>query len=241
MNIEIANKLLKLRKEHGLSQEQLASKLGISRQAVSKWERAEASPDTDNLIELAKLYNVSLDDLLLNEQVKKDKEKEEREEKEEYVHIGFDGIHVKDEDEVHVSWNGIHIKENEGHKVDIGKEGVIIDGKRYDKEYWEDISHNKEYDFPFASFIFFLYLIYLFYTGNWHPGWIILLTIPLFDSLITAIRKKRFSKFAYPILVVLIFLWVGFTKYIWHPAWIIFLTIPCYYMLAEYLDHKMKK
>lgn len=129
MNIEIANKLLKLRKEHGLSQEQLASKLGISRQAVSKWERAEASPDTDNLIELAKLYNVSLDDLLLNEQVKKDKEKEEREEKEEYVHIGFDGIHVKDEDEVHVSWNGIHIKENEGHKVDIGKEGVIIDGK----------------------------------------------------------------------------------------------------------------
>jgi len=52
MNIEIANKLLQLRKEKGLSQEQLAQKLGISRQAISKWERAEASPDTDNLIEL---------------------------------------------------------------------------------------------------------------------------------------------------------------------------------------------
>ena len=64
MNIEIANRLVNLRKKNGLSQEQLAAKLGLSRQAVSKWERAEASPDTDNLICLAKLYGVSLDDLL---------------------------------------------------------------------------------------------------------------------------------------------------------------------------------
>ena len=64
MNIEIANKLQKLRKEKGYSQEQLAEELGISRQAVSKWERAESSPDTDNLICLAKLYGISLDELL---------------------------------------------------------------------------------------------------------------------------------------------------------------------------------
>lgn len=64
MNIEIANRLVALRKENGLSQEELAAKLGISRQAVSKWERAESSPDTDNLIALARLYNVSLDAVL---------------------------------------------------------------------------------------------------------------------------------------------------------------------------------
>ena len=64
MNIEIANRLVQLRKQHGLSQEELAEKLGISRQAISKWERAESSPDTDNLISIAKLYNVSLDELL---------------------------------------------------------------------------------------------------------------------------------------------------------------------------------
>lgn len=64
MNIEIANRLANLRKESGMSQEELAQKLGISRQAVSKWERAESSPDTDNLIALSKLYNVSLDKLL---------------------------------------------------------------------------------------------------------------------------------------------------------------------------------
>ena len=68
MNIETANKLVELRKKHGLSQEELADKLGVSRQAVSKWERSEASPDTDNLIELAKLYDISLDELLLNKE-----------------------------------------------------------------------------------------------------------------------------------------------------------------------------
>lgn len=64
MNVEIANKLVNLRKSSGLSQEALAEKIGVSRQAVSIWERAESSPDTDNLIALSKLYNVSLDEML---------------------------------------------------------------------------------------------------------------------------------------------------------------------------------
>lgn len=68
MNIAIADRLLRLRKAHGFSQEELAEKIGISRQSVSKWERAEASPDTDNLIALARLYGVSLDELLLSDE-----------------------------------------------------------------------------------------------------------------------------------------------------------------------------
>ena len=67
MNVEIAQRLAMRRKQAGLSQEALAEKLGVSRQAVSKWERSESSPDTDNLIALAQLYNVSLDDLLYAE------------------------------------------------------------------------------------------------------------------------------------------------------------------------------
>ena len=77
MNIELANRLYDYRKQSGLSQEELAEKLGISRQSVSKWERAESCPDTDNLIELAKIYNVSLDELVHNnvneKQVKNEK------------------------------------------------------------------------------------------------------------------------------------------------------------------------
>lgn len=64
MNVETAQRLAGLRRSKGFSQEGLARKLGLSRQAVSKWERAESSPDTENLISLAKLYGVSLDELL---------------------------------------------------------------------------------------------------------------------------------------------------------------------------------
>ncbi|HIW76496.1 MULTISPECIES: helix-turn-helix domain-containing protein [Gordonibacter] len=64
MNVEIAERLAARRRQAGLSQEALAAQLGVSRQAVSKWERSESSPDTDNLIALAQLYGVSLDELL---------------------------------------------------------------------------------------------------------------------------------------------------------------------------------
>lgn len=55
---------MELRKRRGYSQEELGEKIGVSRQAVSKWERAESSPDIDNLISLAKLYGITIDELL---------------------------------------------------------------------------------------------------------------------------------------------------------------------------------
>lgn len=64
MDFEMAQRLANRRKEAKLSQETLAEKLGVSRQAVSKWERGESSPDTDNIIALAKLYNITIDELL---------------------------------------------------------------------------------------------------------------------------------------------------------------------------------
>ena len=67
MNVETANRLVTLRKRSGLSQEELADKIGVSRQAVSKWERAESSPDTDNLIALASIYGIKIDDMLNND------------------------------------------------------------------------------------------------------------------------------------------------------------------------------
>ena len=65
MDLAMAQRLVDRRKAAGLSQEALAAQLGVSRQAVSKWERSESSPDTDNLIALAALYGVSLDELLM--------------------------------------------------------------------------------------------------------------------------------------------------------------------------------
>jgi transcriptional regulator with XRE-family HTH domain len=64
MDIKTADRLIELRKNHNLSQEALSEKLGVSRQAISKWERGESSPDTDNLIALAGIYGITLDDIL---------------------------------------------------------------------------------------------------------------------------------------------------------------------------------
>ncbi len=64
MKLETAKRLYEYRKASGFSQEQVAAKIGVSRQAVSKWECAESSPDTDNLIALAVLYGVTVDELL---------------------------------------------------------------------------------------------------------------------------------------------------------------------------------
>lgn len=64
MNLLTATRLQELRKMNGYSQEVLAEKLGVSRQSISKWERAEASPEIDNLMALANIYGITLDDLL---------------------------------------------------------------------------------------------------------------------------------------------------------------------------------
>lgn len=58
---EISINIMELRKSNNMSQEELAEKLFVSRQAISKWERGEALPDINNLAALAKLFNVSID------------------------------------------------------------------------------------------------------------------------------------------------------------------------------------
>ena len=62
--MNIGCKLQKLRKEKGLSQEELANILQVSRQSVSKWESDLAYPETDKLIKLCDLFNVTLDSLM---------------------------------------------------------------------------------------------------------------------------------------------------------------------------------
>ncbi len=63
--MNLNERLQDLRKKAGYSQEQLAELLGISRQAISKWESGQGNPDIDNIIKLTKIYQVSTDYILL--------------------------------------------------------------------------------------------------------------------------------------------------------------------------------
>ena len=80
----VADKILKLRKEQGLSQEAFAEKMGVSRQSVSKWESGTAVPDTEKILAMSELFGVSTDYLLKGEEapVPETKEEEKVEEKE---------------------------------------------------------------------------------------------------------------------------------------------------------------
>lgn len=62
--MELSERLQQLRKENGFSQEQLAEQLGVSRQAVSKWESGQSNPDIINLEKLCGIYHVSADYIL---------------------------------------------------------------------------------------------------------------------------------------------------------------------------------
>ena len=231
MNIEIANRLAKLRKEKGYSQEELAEKLGLSRQAVSKWERAESSPDTDNLICLAKLYNISLDELLRTdedvESIKESvKEKENKEKKD--VKLSPTSIYVKDgEEEVNISFSGIYVKDGEDEVV-IGNKPIEIlsESDQKKRKIKEKISS------VYVLLVVIGYILLGSLLDLWHPAWILFISIPLVDSIMEAIIQKNPKAFAFPILAVIVFLFVGCVYDIWHPTWIVFILIPVYYSIV---------
>ena len=71
--MDIAEKIIKLRKESGWSQEDLAEKLYVSRQAISRWENGTALPDAQNVLQISKLFGVTTD-YLLNDDYESDKD-----------------------------------------------------------------------------------------------------------------------------------------------------------------------
>jgi transcriptional regulator with XRE-family HTH domain len=61
--MEFSENLKRIRKENNLSQEQLAERLGVSRQSVSKWENGSAFPETDKIVQICDMFDISMDEL----------------------------------------------------------------------------------------------------------------------------------------------------------------------------------
>lgn len=66
--MDFNNRLYQLRKQKGLSQEELANRLNVSRQTVSKWEVGDSTPDMEKLIAMSDLFDVSLDKLVMGKE-----------------------------------------------------------------------------------------------------------------------------------------------------------------------------
>lgn len=85
--MSIADRILTLRKSKGMSQEQLAEAVGVSRQAVSKWESEQASPDPEKIVILSEIFGVTTDYLLKGTEPEKEAEKKTEEKKTEDTHM----------------------------------------------------------------------------------------------------------------------------------------------------------
>lgn len=268
MNIEIANRLVELRKKNGYSQEELASRLGLSRQAVSKWERAEASPDTDNLICLAKLYGVSLDDLLKTDDDIETIVEEQGKETVEAEKVG--NGQKKNEDSVCFSDGNLHIENEDGEEVHIGKDGIHIRAKDGNVDLGGDISdsiksgavkvnvktHSNVLKIvegcvtgAMALIVTIIYItLGCLYDGVWPDPlvwkylWVLYLLLPLTSSVFETIRLKKASPFtgAVVFIVLIAFFTLGFFLNAWHPGWVLFLAIPVYGTIAGGIDKALE-
>ena len=235
MNIEIANRLVQLRKQHGYSQEELAAKLGLSRQAVSKWERAEASPDTDNLIMLSRVYGVSLDELLKTDEPIPEPEPDRG------VKVTINGkpLRFNKDDGFFFSYGD----EDDASEIDPNNASARVNSngdvviETNEKSVWQE--------FPFPIFVTILYLGLGFALGLWHPGWILFLTIPVYYSIVgwfCGHRRHCFLRaFPYSILIVIAYLCLGCIWGLWHPGWILFLTIAIYYAVVKPIDRTYRR
>lgn len=246
MDLAMAQRLVDRRKAAGLSQEALAAQLGVSRQAVSKWERSESSPDTDNLIALAALYGVSLDELLYGEaasdadssedgSTETVDEAKEAEDSAEHADCGDKplvdislarGIHVIDPnkgEEVHVGWNGIHVtNERKGEEVHVGPDDVHVDTL-------EDDGHSVHTDDDGTVTI----------DGETFSSW-----KEAHDKLDHHGKHfhtkvgRTWNKFPFPALVALAYLVLGIVYGTWAAGLFLVFLIPVYYAFGDFIDQR---
>lgn len=249
MDLAMAQRLVDRRKAAGLSQEALAAQLGVSRQAVSKWERSESSPDTDNLIALAALYGVSLDELLYGEaadsaddskdssvgtEASDDKAEEDEDSADNtsrsdkpLVDISLaHGIHVIDPDkgeEVHVGWNGIHVtNDRKGEEVHVGPGGVHVDTL-------EDDGHSVHTNADGTVTI----------DGETFSSW-----KEAHDKLdhhgkhFHTKLGRAWNKFPFPALIALAYLMLGIVYGTWGMGLFLVFLIPIYYAIGDFIDRR---
>lgn len=195
--------LYDLRKNAGMSQEELADKLGVSRQAVSKWECGDSMPDTDNLITISKLYNVSLDELVGNtdtptpapvpveeeetvifekDEDYDDEEYEPEKDRRKFVRVLYAFPYPILATVIFFLWgflgSGFHVAWTIFVTIPVYYSIVTC------------ICAKRLSPFNYPVFITFVYLLMGMQWGLWHPWWILFITIPLFYPIASAIGKK---------------------------------------------------
>ena len=258
MDLAMAQRLVDRRKAAGLSQEALAAQLGVSRQAVSKWERSESSPDTDNLIALAALYGVSLDELLYGEAVDSADDSQTDDEAQnsnagtkasdeaEEAEASTEHADCSDKPLVDISLaRGIHVIDpNKGEEVHVGWSGIHVANECKGEEVHvgpgglhidtlEDDGHSVHTNDDGTVTI----------DGETFSSW-----KEAHDKLnhhgkhFHTKLGRAWNKFPFPTLVALAYLILGIVYGAWATGLFLVFLIPVYYAIGNFIDrHRLSK
>lgn len=205
----LGERIVALRKEMNLSQEALAEQIGVSRQAISKWERGEASPDIQNLSALAETFGLTLDEFVHAEEALSPKKTKlvamnlkTNAEKLIIIAIAifivsvFGFISLPFEENVNILIFGVSIAA-----------GVLLCVK--------------------AGFMFERFnLLNKEYLGE---------DVEEIETPTSSLAKKRKDAFGtiVSLTCVVVYLFISFVFGLWHPGWLVFLLIPIAYALYE--------
>ena len=212
---QLGERIATLRKDRNLSQEALAEQVGVTRQAISKWERDEALPDIYNLVTLAQIFEVTLDELLKGSDEAGASKKpllvalELKLQAEKYIMVGiamlilgaFAFIIVPLSAQIQMiifvlmALGGILILIKAGFmserfymlnkQVEEASEERGITQVRRDKKRREAVT-------TLAALSCTLVFLYLgFFKGMWHPGWMVYLLIPIAIAIEDFIASKH--------------------------------------------------
>lgn len=219
MNYDFAERLIELRRQHDLSQEDLAKDLGVSRQAISKWERAESTPDVTNLVALANLYKISLDEL---------------------VHGETSATREANETSADTTDNYASAETSAENTTTAAQEPTTEATEPAASEPAAPQSETPAtptaetsstttppppQGTPYAT------------TPPPPPAG----AVPVQPAAAPAPQQPKkhdpLYTFPYPVLIVMIYLFLGFCFGLWHPGWVLFFTIPFYYWIVSVVTH----
>lgn len=201
--MSLGERLTNLRKEHKLSQEEVAEKLNVTRQTVSKWETDGSTPDFDKIIPLCELYGITSEELLTGKKKMKETEQEKNKNNTEKTAIGIGlGVFIYI---IAVAWLMISIPVFKWNPIVSTAVFLIICAiatfiiiytsivykKIETKEEQESKKLYKQIDSILGTITLLIYLGVSFATHAWHITWIIWIIYAVISEVIKLIFSLK--------------------------------------------------
>lgn len=241
----LAKRLVEFRKFNNLSQEELATKLGVSRQSICNWESGEVSPSIDYLSKMADLYDVTIDDIVSKNDLvediynkkKESKSKENKDEDKTIVHISKKGIFINDNEDKELKINFENNKEEEDIFNLSEEESIKYKNRKEKRRKLKVVANSLDGLFTLLTVVAYILLgIFLPNNLGWIGFWPLFILIGTPGQIIRAFAYKEANKFPIPQIVVATYLFLGLllpNNSGWHPYWVIFFAIPLYYTIVN--------